>query len=106
MNIDTLNLIIWVPYALVVLCTFILTGVSGYKKGLWRALLSLGGVILATAFSILLSSLFVWSVFAGCYLDVLLRYGANVWYLFLVGLPLQVCIVLWQKLKRLKRVEY
>ena len=57
-------------------------------------------------FKILLSSLFVWSFFAGCYLDVLVRYGANIWYLFIVGLPLQVCIMLWQKLKRLKTAEY
>ena len=55
---------------------------------------------------IFLSSVFVWSFFAGCYLDVLVRYSANIWYLFIVGLPLQVCIVLWQKVKRLKRAEY
>lgn len=58
MTIDTLNLIIWVPFALVVLFTFIITGISGFKKGVWRALMSFGGVIVATVLSILLSSLF------------------------------------------------
>ena len=63
-----------------------------------------GGISLL--WKILLSSVLTWSLFAGCYLDVLVRYHANIWYVFIVGLPLQVCIILWQKLKRLKRVEY
>lgn len=57
MTLGLLNLIIWIPFILVVLVTFILTGISGFRKGLWRALLSLGGVLLSAAVSILFSSL-------------------------------------------------
>lgn len=51
-------------------------------------------------------SLFSWSVITAVYLQVLVRFDANIWYLFLVGLPLQACIFLWNRLKRYKNENY
>lgn len=52
------------------------------------------------------ASLFSWSLITALYLQALVRFGANIWYLFLVGLPLQVCIFLWNKLKRYREDSY
>lgn len=47
-------------------------------------------------FSFYINSLLLWSVLASIYLQVL---SYNFWLLFLTGVPMQVAIVLWSKLK-------
>ena len=46
------------------------------------------------------TSLLIWSTIAAVYLQVLVRFDSNIWYLFLVGLPLQAFVFLWSRLKR------
>ena len=52
-----LNLILYVPILLVAIVTGIIIFISGYKRGLWRALLSLGTTVVATGLSILFARL-------------------------------------------------
>lgn len=51
-----LNLILWVPFLLTVLVSGIFFCISGYKKGVWRALISFGATLLAALLSALLAN--------------------------------------------------
>lgn len=55
---------------------------------------------------IIIYSVFFWSLITALYLQALVRFDVNIWYLFLVGLPLQVCIFLWNRLKRYREDIY
>lgn len=44
-------------------------------------------------------SLFSWTVITSVYLHFFLRFGQHIWPLFLVGIPLQAFVVIWQKFK-------
>ena len=48
-------------------------------------------------FSAICVSVLVWSLIAGLYLQ-LLKY--NVWTVFFIGIPLQISVILWSRLKR------
>lgn len=47
----------------------------------------------------LIISLLVWAVLAVVYL-VLLSFGYNVWLIFLLGIPAQVIVLLWSRMKK------
>ena len=42
MSPQFIGTLLWIPFALVVLIAGLIYGIGGYKKGLWRALGSLG----------------------------------------------------------------
>ena len=44
-------------------------------------------------------SLFSWTTITSVYLHFFLRFGQHIWPLFLVGIPLQAFVVIWQKFK-------
>ncbi len=46
----------------------------------------------------LIVSLLLWSAFASAYLT-LLAYGFNFWLIFVIGVPAQLIIILWSKIK-------
>lgn len=48
---------------------------------------------------IIVFSLFAWSMIAALYLHIYVTFGVHIWPLFLVGVPLQAFIVLWQRVK-------
>lgn len=62
MNATIVQLLLCAPFLLVALITGIIFLISGYKKGLWRALISLGATLVSTALSLLLANLFSASV--------------------------------------------
>ena len=45
----------------------------------------------------------VWSSLVAIYLTILFTQNLNLWYLFFVGLPLQLAVVLWSKMPRYKK---
>ena len=49
-------------------------------------------------FNYLLISFLLWSILAGVYLTLLLC-GYNVWLLFTLGVPAQIIVILWSRLK-------
>lgn len=55
MTADLLSTLLWVPFGIVALITGLIYGVSGYKKGLWRALGGLGAVVLSIVASVWLA---------------------------------------------------
>lgn len=57
MSPEMLSAVLWIPFGIVALITGLIYCISGYKKGLWRALGSLGAVLLSTVVSVLLSRL-------------------------------------------------
>ena len=57
MSAELLSSILWVPFALIAFITGLIYCISGYKKGLWRALISLVSVVVSTALSVLTSRL-------------------------------------------------
>ena len=52
-----LHLILWAPFILTVVISGILFCRSGYRKGIWRALIALGAILTAALLSILLAGL-------------------------------------------------
>lgn len=51
----------------------------------------------------ILSSVVVWTAIAAAYLHMLVSFGANLWMIFLVGVPLQAMFFIWQKMKSYKQ---
>lgn len=49
----------------------------------------------------ILSSVIAWSIIVGIFLELLLA-GTNTWLLFIVGLPLEAVLFLWQKMQTYK----
>lgn len=60
-----IQLILWIPFVVVLLISGAVFAYSGYKKGLWRALLSLGVTLVAALLSFGLSKLFAQILAAG-----------------------------------------
>ncbi len=52
MSPELLSLILWIPFLLTVIIAGLVHCISGYKRGLWRALISLGAVVVSTVISI------------------------------------------------------
>lgn len=52
-----IDLILWVPFALIVLIAGIIFCINGYRKGLWRALLSLTATAVSAVISVLVTPL-------------------------------------------------
>ena len=57
MSAELLTAVLWIPFGIVALIAGLIYCISGYKKGLWRALGSLGAVVLSTVVSVLASRL-------------------------------------------------
>ena len=57
MSPEMLSAVLWIPFGIVALVAGLIYCISGYKKGFWRALGSLGAVVLSTVVSVLLSRL-------------------------------------------------
>lgn len=55
MSPELLSLILWIPFAITVIIAGLVHCISGYKRGLWRALISLGAVVVSTVISIFVS---------------------------------------------------
>lgn len=47
----------------------------------------------------ILSSLILWSLLTGIYLSILILGGSNIWLLFVLGVPGQIIIILWSRLR-------
>lgn len=48
----------------------------------------------------ILFSLLAWTTITAVYLHFVVRFGQHIWPIFLVGIPLQAFIILWQRFKR------
>lgn len=57
-----LNLILWAPFLLVFLFAGLIFCISGYKKGLWRALISLGVTVVSAILSLILANVIAKSI--------------------------------------------
>ena len=55
MNLSTINLILWIPFVIAMVITGMIFMIGGYKKGLRRAIVSLGATIVGAVISILLA---------------------------------------------------
>ena len=53
-------------------------------------------------FTLILSTIFAWSLIVSVFLQCYFYVGQSIWPLFIVGIPLQVTIVLWATLKRVR----
>lgn len=56
MSPSLLNILLWIPFGIVLLIVTAIFLSSGYKRGLWRALLSLGATVVSTILSLLLAN--------------------------------------------------
>ena len=52
---------------------------------------------------IVFESIFGWTVLAAAFLQALIRYQANLWHLFLIGVPLQGAIILWGQIRKQRK---
>ena len=50
------------------------------------------------------ASICIWSTVASMYLHIIVGYGANLWMIFLIAIPLQVIVFMWQKMKKYKKI--
>ena len=57
MNAGLLNLLLWIPFVLVFVVALVLFLVSGYRRGFWRGLISLGVTAVSAGLSLLVSKL-------------------------------------------------
>lgn len=48
-------------------------------------------------------SLLVWSLITACYLTILLTANMNLWFLFLIGIPLQLAVIFWSRMPRYRK---
>ena len=48
---------------------------------------------------VIVFSLFSWAAITGVYLHFFIRFGQHIWPIFLVGIPLQAFVIIWQKFK-------
>ncbi len=64
--------------------------------------MKIGKKIMGWIIRFIFSSLFCWSLITASYLHLLVELSANVWLIFIVGLPLQAVLFLWQRLRRLQ----
>lgn len=57
MSPEMLSSLLWTPFVLTALIAGLIYCISGYRRGLWQALVSLGAMVLATVLSVLASRL-------------------------------------------------
>lgn len=57
MSPTIINIILWIPFILVVLIAGIIFCITGYRKGLWRSLISLGVTVVSALISILFAKI-------------------------------------------------
>lgn len=57
MNVFFVGILLWIPFLLVLITALILFLISGYRRGLWRSLISLGVTAVSAGLSVLLSKL-------------------------------------------------
>ena len=57
MSPELLTAVLWIPFGIVAFIAGLIYCISGYRKGLWRALGSLAAVVLSTVVSVLVSRL-------------------------------------------------
>ena len=57
MSVSLLAALLWIPFGIVVAIAGAIFLMSGYKRGLWRALISTGATVVATVVSMLLAKL-------------------------------------------------
>lgn len=50
-------------------------------------------------FNFIISSVILWTLITSIYLSILIFGGSNIWLLFVLGVPGQIIIVLWSKLR-------
>ena len=50
----------------------------------------------------ILTSIDVWTILAAMYLHFLVIFGANLWMIFIIGVPLETLAFLWQKMLKYK----
>ncbi len=60
-----INIILWLPFVMVVFIAGLVFCISGYKKGLWRALISTGITLVSAIISFLLSKLIAGMISGG-----------------------------------------
>ena len=91
---------------LIATCIYVYSGISG-NTSLWIIFLWAvpASILVAEVFnviwgerkySILTRSVFIWSLLACFYVQFL---PLNIWLIFLLGLPMEACVILWCKLK-------
>lgn len=52
--------------------------------------------------SLICSSVFFWSLITAVYLQFLIYKGYNFWLFFVIGVPVEIVVVLWHKIKQFK----
>ena len=50
------------------------------------------------------SSICIWSAIASIYLHMLFVYNANLWTVFIIGVPVETLAFLWQKMKKYRKI--
>ena len=51
---------------------------------------------------LVLASVTIWSLITAFYLHALVAYGVNIWLIFIIGLPIEAVVFLWQRVLRYK----
>lgn len=67
MSPSIINIFLWVPFAIVLFIAAIIFCISGYKRGIWRALISLGITMVSALISVLISKLIAGVLSGGVY---------------------------------------
>ena len=76
MSPSILKAVLWIPFGIVLLIVTAIFLTSGYKRGLWRALLSLGATAVSTVLSLLLAG-WIAPVISGAVVSALPPLGAE-----------------------------
>lgn len=50
------------------------------------------------------TSIMIWTAIASMYLHIIVNYNANLWMVFLIGVPLEALAFLWQKMRKYKKI--
>lgn len=53
--------------------------------------------------TIVFESILCWTALTSVFLQMLVHYQANLWHLFLIGIPLQGAIILWAQIRKQRR---
>ncbi len=99
---------------LVALSLFLFGSTTLHIKQIWLALILAvpASALVMVIFSIrwkfritaiVFESILCWTALTSVFLLVLVRYHANLWHLFLIGIPLQGAIILWAQVRKQRR---
>lgn len=97
--------VVWLVATLLYVVLLICVKINFWNAFVWAVPASCIVLIVFNAiwgrrkFSAVLTSVLVWSLIAGVYLQTL-KY--NMWALFFIGIPLQISVILWARLKSRK----